>query len=195
MATCGKTNWYKMRLAVDHYSIRAGAGLARQLPCQLWSNWMGHHRKHCHHDRHRNHHRHRHHRHYHHRNHHRYHFAKITMQSIKVGRAVGESKKLKLGSKPRLRSIPALPEIANEEVSAKVSLENIFCKKNKSCGKYFWKYRLGSNSRLGFDQSWLRRKSGSLLEIQIYKFTNARLHENCKKMIQNTFFPTNGNQK
>ena len=35
MATCGKTNWYKMRLAVDHYSIRAGAGLARQLPCQL----------------------------------------------------------------------------------------------------------------------------------------------------------------
>ena len=97
-----------------------GAGLARQLPCQLWSNWMGHHRKHCHHDRHRNHHRHRHHRHYHHRNHHRYHFAKITMQSIKVGRAVGESKKLKLGSKPRLRSIPALPEIANEEVSAKV---------------------------------------------------------------------------
>ena len=67
---------------------------------------------------------------------------------------------------------------------------NIFCKEDKSCGKYFWKWRSGSNSRLGFDQSWLRRKSGSLLEIQIYKFTNACLHENCKKKtIQNTFFP------
>ena len=28
MTTCGKTNCYKMRLAVDHYSIRVGSGLA-----------------------------------------------------------------------------------------------------------------------------------------------------------------------
>ena len=50
--------------------------------------------------------------------------CKKVLRSIKVGTVVGESEKLKLASKPRLRSMPALPEIANREVPAKVLLGN-----------------------------------------------------------------------
>ena len=39
---------------------------------------------------------------------------------------VGESEKLKLASKPRLRSMAAQLEITNGEVPPKVLLENIF---------------------------------------------------------------------